>query len=47
MDKTLEENAIPDEEELYKDLSIPDDYYYPALHIYYNNYQIPKQAPPQ
>jgi len=37
MDKTLEENGIPDESEEFEDLGLPDDYYIPAIHIYFND----------
>eukprot|EP00002_Diphylleia_rotans_P023678 TRINITY_DN4659_c0_g1_i1.p1 TRINITY_DN4659_c0_g1~~TRINITY_DN4659_c0_g1_i1.p1 ORF type:complete len:212 (+),score=42.82 TRINITY_DN4659_c0_g1_i1:53-688(+) len=37
MNKTLEENGIPDESDKYADLAVDDDYYTPALHLYFND----------
>eukprot|EP01064_Diplonema_japonicum_P037752 TRINITY_DN8958_c0_g1_i1.p1 TRINITY_DN8958_c0_g1~~TRINITY_DN8958_c0_g1_i1.p1 ORF type:complete len:228 (+),score=35.81 TRINITY_DN8958_c0_g1_i1:159-842(+) len=37
MSKTLEENNIPDESEEFAKLGLPDDYYTPALHIYFDD----------
>jgi len=37
MDKTLEENDIPDETEEFQDLNIDEDEYVPAVHLYYND----------
>lgn len=36
MNLTLEQNNIPDEQHLFNQLQIENDYYYPALHIYYS-----------
>jgi len=35
--QTLTENGIHDESEEYYDLHIDDDYYYPAIHLYFND----------
>lgn len=43
MNKTLEENGIPDESDMLSQLGIPADEYYPALHIDYNDWQVPKK----
>lgn len=37
MSKTLEENGVVDESELFYDLSIPDDAYIPSVMIYFND----------
>ena len=37
MDKTLEENDIPDETEEFIDLNIDEHMYIPAVHLYYND----------
>lgn len=37
MEKTLEENDIPDETEEFIDLNIDEDAYIPAVHLYYND----------
>eukprot|EP00658_Telonema_sp_P-2_P081832 TRINITY_DN8493_c0_g1_i4.p1 TRINITY_DN8493_c0_g1~~TRINITY_DN8493_c0_g1_i4.p1 ORF type:complete len:238 (-),score=59.17 TRINITY_DN8493_c0_g1_i4:288-1001(-) len=37
MDKTLEENGVMDETETLSELGLPDDYYVPALHLYFND----------
>jgi len=37
MDKTLEENDVPDESEEFERLSIEDGYYYPAVYLYYDD----------
>ena len=37
MDKTLEENDIPDETDEYLDLNIDEDDYVPAVHLYYDD----------
>ncbi|PRP88786.1 hypothetical protein PROFUN_00254 [Planoprotostelium fungivorum] len=42
MDKTLEENGIADQDVTFDQLDLPHSTYYPALHIYFNNYQVPK-----
>eukprot|EP00760_Papus_ankaliazontas_P006581 PhM_4_TR13097/c0_g1_i1/m.5694 len=36
MDKTLDENGIPDESDLFVELGLPNDYYIPAIHVYFN-----------
>ena len=37
MDKTLEQNDIPDETREFLELNIDEDEYIPALHLYYND----------
>ena len=37
MEKTLEENDIPDETEEFVDLNIDEDAYIPCVHLYYND----------
>ena len=37
MDKTLEENDIPDETEEFVDLNIDENAYIPCVHLYYND----------
>eukprot|EP00352_Strombidinopsis_acuminata_P007422 CAMPEP_0176361780 /NCGR_PEP_ID=MMETSP0126-20121128/17985_1 /TAXON_ID=141414 ORGANISM="Strombidinopsis acuminatum, Strain SPMC142" /NCGR_SAMPLE_ID=MMETSP0126 /ASSEMBLY_ACC=CAM_ASM_000229 /LENGTH=86 /DNA_ID=CAMNT_0017717469 /DNA_START=322 /DNA_END=582 /DNA_ORIENTATION=- len=37
MEKTLEENEIPDETDEFVDLNIDEDAYIPAVHLYYND----------
>jgi len=37
MDKTLEENSIPDEDEQFYELGINDDQYLQAIHLYFND----------
>ena len=37
MDLTLHENGIENEEDTFYDLSLPDNYYYPALYLYFND----------
>ena len=37
MDKTLEENDVPDETEEFVELGMDEDMYIPALHLYYND----------
>ena len=37
MEKTMEENDIPDESEDFIDLNLPEDFYIPCVHIYYND----------
>ena len=37
MDKTLEENDIPDETEEFVELGLDEDSYIPAIHLYYND----------
>ena len=37
MDKTLEENDIPDETDDFIDLNIDEHAYIPAVHLYYND----------
>eukprot|EP00695_Tsukubamonas_globosa_P001911 TRINITY_DN2984_c0_g1_i1.p1 TRINITY_DN2984_c0_g1~~TRINITY_DN2984_c0_g1_i1.p1 ORF type:complete len:218 (-),score=34.01 TRINITY_DN2984_c0_g1_i1:36-689(-) len=37
LNKTLEENSIPDESGDFEKLGIPDDMYIPAVHLYYND----------
>ncbi len=37
MDKTLEENGVPDEAEKFRALGLDDDFYVPTLHIYFND----------
>jgi hypothetical protein len=45
MDKTLEENGIPDESSVFEHHGIEADYYYPALHIHYQLEDIYKDMP--
>jgi hypothetical protein len=37
MDKTLEENGIPDEDEEFYKLSMNDDTFLQAMHLYFND----------
>jgi hypothetical protein len=37
MDKTMEENDIPDESEDFVDLNLDEDSYIPCVHVYYND----------
>lgn len=37
MNKTLEENQVTDETEVFYELGMNDDYYIPTLHIYFND----------
>jgi hypothetical protein len=37
MERSLEENDIPDETEEYLDLAIDEDSYVPAVHLYFND----------
>ena len=37
MDKTMEENDIPDESEDFIDLNLDEDSYIPCVHIYFND----------
>lgn len=37
MDKTLDENDIPDEDEEFYDLRMDDDQYLQYIHLYYND----------
>ena len=37
MDKSLEENEIPDEDEEFYELSMNDDQYLQAIHLYLND----------
>ena len=37
MDATLEENGVADESSEFSELRIPSDYYYPALHLYFDD----------
>ena len=37
MAKNLQDNGIPDESGEFEQLRIDDDYYFPVLHLYYNN----------
>ena len=37
MDKTLEQNDIPDETDEFIDLNIDEHAYIPAVHLYYND----------
>ena len=37
MDKTLEENDIPDESEQFIELGLDEDMYIPAIHLYFND----------
>lgn len=37
MNKTLEDNQVLDESELFYELGMNDDYYIPTLHIYFND----------
>ena len=37
MDKTMEENDIPDESEDFVDLNLDEDMYIPCVHLYYND----------
>lgn len=37
MNLTLDQNCIVDEEKEFEDLSLNDDYYIPAIHLYYND----------
>ena len=37
MDRTLEENEIPDETAEYLDLGIDEEAYVPAVHLYFND----------
>lgn len=37
MDKTLDENGIPDERPTFDTLSIDDEYYVPTVHLYFQD----------
>ena len=37
MERTLEENDIPDETEQFTDLNLDEDLYIPAVHLYYKD----------
>mmetsp|Transcript_39741 Transcript_39741/g.118271 ORF Transcript_39741/g.118271 Transcript_39741/m.118271 type:complete len:226 (+) Transcript_39741:152-829(+) len=37
MNKTLEENGVPDEKAEFEDDHIPQDFYVPVLHVYWND----------
>ena len=37
MSLTLEENDVPDERKMYSDLSLPDDFFVPSLHLFFND----------
>jgi len=37
MNKTLEENGIPDESEKFRSLGLDDDFYVPTIHIYFDD----------
>ena len=34
---TLEDNEVPDERKMYSDLSLPDDFFVPTIHLYFND----------
>lgn len=37
MELTLEQNGIPDETDEFRKLDIEEDFYIPAIHLYYND----------
>ena len=37
MNKTLEENGVSDEDVEFEKLHIPDDFYVPVIHLYFND----------
>jgi len=37
MNKTLEENGVPDETPQFEDLQVPTDFYVPILHLHWND----------
>lgn len=37
MKKTLDENGIPDERDLFTELGLPRNYYIPSVFLYYND----------
>ena len=37
MNKTLEENDVPDEAQEFERLSIEEEFYFPILHLYFND----------
>lgn len=37
MNATLDENGVIDESEEFERLAIDDDYYYPVIHVYFND----------
>eukprot|EP00197_Chlamydomonas_leiostraca_P010318 CAMPEP_0202859012 /NCGR_PEP_ID=MMETSP1391-20130828/1316_1 /ASSEMBLY_ACC=CAM_ASM_000867 /TAXON_ID=1034604 /ORGANISM="Chlamydomonas leiostraca, Strain SAG 11-49" /LENGTH=155 /DNA_ID=CAMNT_0049538009 /DNA_START=289 /DNA_END=756 /DNA_ORIENTATION=- len=37
MNKTLEENGVPDETPVFEDLRVPTDAFIPVLHVYWND----------
>ncbi len=37
MDRTLEENGVTDEDTEFEKLHIPDNFYVPVIHIYFND----------
>ena len=37
MTLTLEENGVPDDEDDFESLGIDDGYYYPSIHVYFND----------
>jgi len=37
MEKTMEENDIPDESEDFIDLNLDEESYIPCVHVYYND----------
>ncbi len=37
MEKTLNENNVDNEASTFKKLGVPEDYYYPIIHLYFND----------
>jgi hypothetical protein len=37
MQRTLEENGIPDESEEFSSLRLDEDFYIPTIHVYFND----------
>jgi hypothetical protein len=37
MSATLEANGVPDDTDDFEDLAIDEDFYYPTLHLYFND----------
>jgi hypothetical protein len=37
MEKTLEENKVADESQIFYDVGLNEDYFIPTLHIYFND----------
>jgi hypothetical protein len=37
LDRTLDENGLPDEAPGFEDTGLPPDYYVPVLHAYWND----------